>query len=58
MDKKLKENIIVGIKIVGMLFFLIVLITTLVLPGGVDTLANLFQKLHNLRFTIGSPKHI
>ena len=25
MDKKLKENIIVGIKIVGMLFFLIVL---------------------------------
>ena len=38
MDKKLKENLIVG-----MLFFLIVLITTLVWPGGVDTLANLFQ---------------
>jgi len=42
MDKKLKENIIVGTKIVGLLFFLIVLITTLVWPGGVDTLANLF----------------
>ena len=42
MDKQLKENIIVGIKIVGMLFFLIVLITTLVWPGGVDILANLF----------------
>ncbi len=41
MDKKLKENLIVGTKIVGMLFFLIVLITTLVWPG-VDTLANLF----------------
>jgi hypothetical protein len=26
-----------------MLFFLIVLITTLVWPGGVDTLANLFS---------------
>ena len=43
MDKKLKENIVVGIKIVGMLFFLIVLITTLVWPGGVDTLVNLFS---------------
>ena len=42
MDKKLKENLIVGTKIVGMLFFLIVLITTLVWPGGVDALANLF----------------
>ena len=41
MDKKLKENLIVGTKIVGMLFFLIVLITTLVWPG-VDELANLF----------------
>ena len=30
MDKKLKENIVVGIKIVGMLFFLIVLITNLI----------------------------
>ena len=42
MDKKLKENLIVGTKIVGMLFFLIVLITTLVWPDGVDTLVNLF----------------
>ena len=42
MDKKLKENLIVGTKIIGMLFFLIVLITTLVWPGGVDTLVNLF----------------
>ena len=41
MDKKLKENLIVGAKIVGMLFFLIVLITTLVWPGA-DTLTNLF----------------
>ena len=30
MDKKLKENIVVGIKIVGMLFFLIVLTTNLI----------------------------
>ena len=43
MDKKLKENLIVGTKIVGMLFFLIVLITTLVWPSGADTLANLFS---------------
>ena len=43
MDKKLKENIIAGIKIVAMLFFLIIFIGTLVWPGGVDTLANLFQ---------------
>ena len=42
MDKQLKENLVVGTKIVGMLFFIIVLITTLVWPGGVDTLANLF----------------
>ena len=42
MDKKLKENLIVGTKIAGMLFFLIVLITTLVWPGGFDTLVNLF----------------
>ena len=42
MDKKLKEKIIGGTKIVGMLFFLIILITTLVWPGGIDTLANLF----------------
>ena len=41
MDKKMKENIILGTKIVGLLFFLTVLITTLVWPG-VDTLANLF----------------
>ena len=41
MDKKLKEKITGGTKIVALLFFLIVLITTLVWPGA-DTLTNLF----------------
>jgi len=35
---KLKENIINAIKIAGMLFFLMILIGTLVWPGGLDTL--------------------
>ena len=35
---KLKENIIDVIKIAGMLFFLMILIGTLVWPGGLDTL--------------------
>ena len=35
---KFKENIIDAIKIAGMLFFLMILIGTLVWPGGLDTL--------------------
>ena len=35
---KLKEKIIDVIKIAGMLFFLMILIGTLVWPGGLDTL--------------------
>jgi len=35
---KLKENIIDAIKIASMLFFLMILIGTLVWPGGLDTL--------------------
>jgi|TARA_B100001079_G_scaffold80138_1_gene68793 TRAP-type mannitol/chloroaromatic compound transport system permease small subunit len=42
MDEKLKENVIAGIKIVAMLFFLMIFIGTLVWPG-VDKLTNLFQ---------------
>jgi len=41
MDKKLEEKIIGVTKVVALLFFLIVLITTLVWPGA-DTLTNLF----------------
>jgi len=43
MDKKLEEKIIVVTKIVGLLFFLLVLITTLVWPGA-DALTNLFLR--------------
>ena len=41
MDKKLEEKIIGVTKIVALLFFLIVLLTTLVWPGA-DILTNLF----------------
>ena len=40
---RLKENIIDALKSAGMLFFLMILIGTLVWPGGLDTLINLFQ---------------
>ena len=40
---KLKQDIIDAIKIAGMLFFLVILIGTLVWPGGLNTLINLFQ---------------
>ena len=42
MDEKLKENVIAGIKIVAMLFFLMMFIGTLVWPGT-EKLTSLFS---------------
>ena len=42
MDEKLKENVIAGIKIVAMLFFLMMFMGTLVWPGS-EKLTSLFS---------------